>query len=190
MSPKWIHNNAAITGQHALYPQYIEILGTTGGHYQRALQIPLVAPNILASTDSVTITLTVGMDALFASSNDHEPFIGISDKISFIGAFLRSKFRTPCKITEGGSTTTVLTSINSINTPSVTSQRYSSEVKIQLKPAERWGSCHTEHDGGYTNANNYQRLLDPSKGLHVEIYRNVAAEKYRFRYIVVDVELD
>ena len=73
MSPKWIYNNAVITGPHALYPQYFEILPTTGVHYQRALQIPLVAPNILTSTDSVTVTVTVAVDVSLASSNDHDP---------------------------------------------------------------------------------------------------------------------
>ena len=75
-------------------------------------------------------------------------------------------------------------------TPTVTSQSYSSEIKIQLRPAEQWGFCHTEHDGGYTNVGNYQRLLDPSKGLYLEMYRNDASEKYCIKYIVVDVDLD
>ena len=63
-------------------------------------------------------------------------------------------------------------------------------MKIQLRPAEQWGSCHTEYDEGYTNVGNYQRLLDPSKGLKLEIYRNTAAEKNHIKYIVVDVDLD
>ena len=74
--------------------------------------------------------------------------------------------------------------------PTVTSLCYSSEIKIQLRPAEQWGSCHTEHDGGYTNVGNYQRLLDPSKGLQLEIYRGDANEKYRIKYIAVNVDLD
>ena len=68
MSPKWIHSNAVITGPHALYPQYLEILPTTGVGYQRALQVQLVAPNILTSTDSVTVTVTVAIDVSYASS--------------------------------------------------------------------------------------------------------------------------
>ena len=91
---------------------------------------------------------------------------------------------------EGKSSTVLLNSVNVNSGPTVTSQRYSSEIKIQLRPAEQWGSCHTEHDGGYTNVGNYQRLLDPSKGLHLEIYRHTASEKYRIKYIVVDVDLD
>ena len=68
MTPKWIHSNAVITGPHALYPQYFEILPTTGVYYQRALQIQLVAPNILKSTDSVTVTVTVAVDATYAAT--------------------------------------------------------------------------------------------------------------------------
>ena len=73
MTPKWIHSNAVTTGPHALYPQYFAILPTTGVGLQRALQIQLVAPNILASTDSVTVEVTVTVDVKYASSNDHDP---------------------------------------------------------------------------------------------------------------------
>ena len=69
MTPKWIHNNAVITGPYALYPQYLEILGTTGVLHQRALQVQLIDPNILRSTDSVTVTMTVAVDATFTSNN-------------------------------------------------------------------------------------------------------------------------
>ena len=166
MTPKWIHNNVVITGPHALYPQYLELLPTTGGFNQRVLQVQLVAPRVLTSTDSVTVMVTVAVDVSYASSNDHDPSIGISDGISFIGAFVADKASRPCHIVEGGSSTAVLTNTNCIDGLTVTSRQYSSEIKIQLKPAEQWGSCHTEHDGGYTNAANYQYLLDPSKGLY------------------------
>ena len=46
--------------------------------------MPLVTPNILTSTDSVTVTVTVAVDVSYASSNDHDPTIGISDGISFM----------------------------------------------------------------------------------------------------------
>ena len=130
------------------------------------------------------------MDVSYASSNDHDPFIGISDGISFIGVYAKDRESQPCHVWEGKSGTVLLNPVNVNNGPTVTSQRYSSEIKIQLRPAEQWGSCHTEHDGGYTNANNYQRLLDPSKGLQLEIYREHAHEKYHIKYIVVDVDLD
>ena len=190
MTPKWIHNNAVITGPHALYPHYLEILPTTGDLYQRVLQVQLVSPNILTSTDSVTVTVTLAVDVSYASSNDHDPAIGISDGISFIGIKADDRSNLPCRITDGDSSTLVIKDVIQVVGPTAASQRYSSEIKIQLKPAEQWGSCHTEHDGGYTNVGNYQRLLDPSKGLFLELYRNDAPEKHRIKYIVVDVDLD
>ena len=190
MTPRWIHNNAVITGPHALYPQYLEILPTTGVLHQRALQIQLVAPNILTSTDSVTVTVTVAVDASYASSNDHDPTIGISDGKFIIGVQAEDRYTHPCAIKEADINQGIMEDIIHTNGPAVTSRQYSSEIKIQLKSAEQWGSCHTEHDGGYTNVGNYQRLLDPSNGIYFEIFYNHANEKYRIKYIVVDVDLD
>ena len=130
------------------------------------------------------------MDVSYASSNDHDPTIGISDGISFIGINAPDRYSNPCRVLEGKSSTVLLNPVNVNSGPTVTSRHYSSEIKIQLRPAEQWGSCHTEHDGGYTNVGNYQHLLDPSKGLQLEMYRNDASEKYRIKYIVVDIDLD
>ena len=191
MTPKWIEHHATITAPHALYPQYFEILPTTGVGRQRALQVQLVAPNILTSADSVTVTLTVAVDVSYASSNDHDPIIGISDGKSFIGFIAHDRHSYPCDALEGDSSTDTMKNIPTlIHGPFVSSRRYSSEIKIQLKPAEKWGSCHTEHDGGYTNVGNYQRLLDPSKGIHLELYHGGNNEQYRIKYIVVNVDLD
>ena len=98
MTPKWIHNNAAISGPHALYPQYFEIIPTTGASDQRALQVELVAPNILKSTDSITVTVTAAVDVLYASSNKHDFPFGISDGVSFIGAHASDRAPIPCHI--------------------------------------------------------------------------------------------
>ena len=108
MTPKWIHSNAVITGPHALYPQYFAILPTTGVHYQRAIQIQLVAPNIPTSTDSVTVTVTVAVDNTYASSNDHDLTIGISDGNYFIGFTPLDRASSPCNHYEGDNNTDVL----------------------------------------------------------------------------------
>ena len=189
MTPKWIHSNAVITGPHALYPQYFAILPTTGVIYQRALQIQLVASNILKSNDSVTVTVTFAVDATYASNNNHEPTIGVSDGKSFIG-YKAQDSSTPCRYFEGDKNTDALQNIINISGPRVTSPHYSSEIKIQIRPAEQWGSCHTEHDEGYTYIVNYQRSLDLSNGLHLEVYREDASEQYRIKYMEVNVDLD
>ena len=85
MTPKWIQDHMIITGPHALYPQYIEFLPVTGSLYQQFLQLQLVPPNILTSTDSVTVTITITVDNILASSKDHDLSFGISDGTSFVG---------------------------------------------------------------------------------------------------------
>ena len=91
MTPKWIYNNAEITGLHALYPQYFEILPTKGDIYQRALQVQLVAPNILTSNDSVVITITAAVDTTIPDKGDHDIILGVSDGKSFIGFHMHDK---------------------------------------------------------------------------------------------------
>ena len=92
----------------------------------------------------------------YASSNDHDPSIGISDGRSFIGIKADDRTSLPCRIEDGDSSTSILKNVHQIVGPTATSPHYSSEIKIQLKPAEQWAPCHTEHDGGYTNMGNYQ----------------------------------
>ena len=48
------------------------------------------------------------------------------------------------RIREGNSDTAIFIHHNEINGPKVTSRHYSSEIKMQLKPAEQWSSCHSE----------------------------------------------
>ena len=97
--------------------------------------------------------------------------------------------RPPCIKAEGivGST---LQNRNFGSSPLVLSKHYSSEIKICIKPNEKWGSCLTVHDGGYINNQDYQSSLDLTNGLNLEIYREDAHEKYRIKYIMIDVDLD
>ena len=120
MTPKWMVKNAVITGPHALYPQYFEVLPTTGVFGQRALQIiiPLLASNILKSTDSVTVTMTVAVDVSYANNNDHDPHIGIRDGQSFIG--IHATDGGGYRLSEADSNT-VLANIKYNNGPSSTS---------------------------------------------------------------------
>ena len=194
MSPKWIHNNAVITVPFALYPQYFEILPTTGNNYQRALRVQLIAPDLLKSNDNITVTITVALDVTVANSGDHDISLGISDGVSFIGFIAHDKGNygsiSPCHKLEGDVIKNGLKNVVQGNGATVSARRYSGEIKIQIKPTEQWGSCHTEHDEGYVNIQNYQPLIDLSKPLYFEVYRQNPSEKYRIKYIVVDVDLD
>ena len=47
-----------------------------------------------------------------------------------------------------------------------------------------------KHDEGYVNVQDYQHLLDLTKALYFEVYHHDPNEKYRIKYIMVDVDLD
>jgi len=194
MTPKWIQSNAAvITGPHSL-SQYLDILPTTS-RFGHALRIQLVAPNILTSTDKVTVTVTVAMDTKLADITDHDIVFGISDGSSFIGFQAHDKANydsiSPCIKFEANIVNNTFQSIKQGTGPLVTSRKYSSEIKIQIKPSEKWGSCHTEHDEGYVNIQSYLSSLDSTKALYLEIFRgDDIGEKHSIKYIVVDVDLD
>ena len=194
MTPKWLAKHATIHGSYTYKPNYLEILA--GTLYQHVLQVQLLSPGVLTNDDSkcATVTMTIAMDTVWADARDHDPSIGISDGERFIGFVVPDKgTKSPCHKAEGDNVNKVLT--NNIYDSSGAklsnpSQGYSSEVKIQIKLCEKWGSCHTEHEGGFVFIANYQRNLDLTKGLYLDVYRGSAGEIYRVEYITVDVDMD
>ena len=194
MTPEWLYKYSTVTKPFTVYSKYLEI-PTGKVLFERLIQAELIAPNILTSTDSVVVKLTIAMDTVLADSGDHDPIFGISDGTSFIGFYAVDKdnYRssTPCYNIEGDATNTNLNNrISDTTGTKVNSRVYSSEITIQIKPNDRWGSCHTEHDEGHVNIVNYQRKLDMSKGLYLQMYRNDINEKYHIEYIVVDIHFD
>ena len=196
MTPKWLHKNSFIAENYTLYPHYLEIDPNVLGHpeFQLLLQVKLVAPDILRSTDGVAVTVTVAMDTRLANSGDHDPSFGISDGKYFVGfaTYDKSNYNglPPCQHLEGETTTGLLLNKRFMDAPLVTSRKYSGEIKLQFRPTENWGSCHTEHHVGYVNIASYQHQLDITKGLYLQMYDEGDVEKYHIKYIVVDVYVD
>ena len=140
------------------------------------------------------MTITAALDITVANSGDHDISLGISDGVSFIGFIAHDKGNygsiSPCHKLEGDVIKNELKNVVQGNGATVSARRYSGEIKIQIKPTEQWSSCHTEHDEGYVNIQDYRHLIDLSKPLYFEVYRQGPPEKYRIKYIVVDVDLD
>ena len=194
MTPSWLKEHSTITGSHSFNPRYLELLPSTA-YLQQRLQVQLVAPNILTTTDCVSVTITVAMNTTLADSRDHDPLFGISDGNSFVGFIIpdQGNFRNrpPCFSYEGDNINgTLSNTIFNIDGLYVTSRLYSSEVKMQIRPTEQWGSCHTEQDEGYTNIGTYQHKLDLTNGLYLDMHQADKTETYQIKYIVVDVNVD
>ena len=178
MTPSWLLKHATITRPYILTPQYLEISPTTGDMHQRALKFQLVAPDTLTNADCISVTVTAAFDTKLATS-DHDPRIGISDGTYFNGFFIGDPAVTMSVEGESGK---ILN--NFVNSGKMDSSQYPSEIKLQFKPSENWGSA---FDNENTLVGNYQNKFN---GLCLELYRNHAAEKLHIKYIMVDVSLD
>ena len=181
MTPSWLLNHATIAGPYILTPQYLEISPTTGAMFQRALKIQLVAPDTLTNADCISVTVTAAFDVKLATS-DHDPRIGVSDGTYFNGFFTGDPAVTISVDGESGKTLS-----NRVNGGMIDASQYPSEIKLQFRPTEKWGSA---YDNENTLVGNYQNTLDLTKGLYLELYRDHTAEKFHIRYITVDVNLD
>ena len=197
MTPRWLHKHAIITGNYTLFPHYLELDPTTvlkQQNRQQAIQVKLVAPDILRSMDGIAVTVTIAMDTELANSGDHDPSFGISDGKYFVGFRAHDKTNyadiSPCHHIEGDIIAGLLQNWVHVEGPVVTSQTFSSEIKLQFRPTEKWGSCHTEQNEGYVNIASYKHQLDITKGLYLQMYHDDDVEKYRIKYIEVDVYVD
>ena len=74
--------------------------------------------------------------------------------------------------------------------PKTNSTHYSSEITLQIRPAEQWGSCHIEQVDGLVNTQGYQSTINLTKGVYFEWYRHNAEEEYRIKYLRIMVDLD
>jgi len=198
MTPKWLTKHATIYGSYTYTTNYLDI--PVGVGHQQIIEVLLAPPEVLSNDERqcVTVTITIGMDTTFADSrSDHDPHFGISDGENFIGFIIVDKNNyaglPPCYSAEGDNVKDVLTNLVYNSTgPKLSNhlQGYSSEVKIQIRPCEKWGSCLTQHSAGFRIIKNYQHQLDLTKGLYFNMYRHNPGEAYRIEHIRVDVEMD
>ena len=182
MTPRWIDQNAEKTGPYNVMPEYYEIVNTTGSKYQRALWVelvPLVA--IITSTSSCTVTIAAALDPTLALTHDHDPIFAINNKKSrsVMGFQIVDVINSavPCFCFEGDLNEETLKQVAERVRPMAQFHNFFQQDKIavdwfdlicdfmQFRPAEKWGSCHTEEYGRFLNIATYRSSLDPSNGL-------------------------
>ena len=191
MTPYWLSKHAEIFGSYTVRPDYLEIL--SGFSYERLIRVQLVPPETLSKEEDITVTITVAMDTTHADANDHDPIFGISDGDYFVGFFTRDNNHysslPPCYRAQSISYDDRIsksTSFSGVTRPTG-AKSYSSEVKMHIKPTEKWGSCHTEHDEGHIAIAQYSYKLNITKGLYFDMHRDYISETYRIEYILVEV---
>ena len=194
MTPYYIDKHAEIVGPTSMVPGYFVVDPSTGAKYQRALRIPLIAPNMLEPTAGITVTIKSALDTTITQTDDHDPIFGISDEKRFLGfqTLDVSDFPSysPCFRMEGDVGEAVLENRKQGGGPCTNSTHYSSEITLQIRPSDQWGSCHIEQVDGLVNTQGYQSTLDLANGLYFELYRHNAEEQYHIKYLRIDIDLD
>ena len=194
MTPYWLSKYAEIFGSYTVRPNYLELLADTSNSYGRLIRVQLVPPNKMSKEDDVTVTITVAMDTTHADANNHDPIFGISDGHYFVGFITPDNnhyYSTPpCYRIQGRSYNEYISAstFSSGISRATGAKGYSSEVKMHIKPTEKWGSCHTEHDEGHIAIAQYSYKLDITKGLYFDMHRYSSfTQTYKVEYILVEV---
>ncbi|KAL9962370.1 hypothetical protein ACROYT_G031464 [Oculina patagonica] len=196
MTPSWLKEHASyIDSSHTAKAS--ELAFNAGSVANAALlRVPLVAPNVLDDSASLTVEITVATNVSIGGKKvDSDIRYGVSDGTRFIGfaAFDTWNFfnHAPCRRVEGKSSGSNLTSIKKGPTlPKPSDSLYPGKYIFTLKLDERWGSCYTANDAGFTKETEYKNQLLPSLGLDLEVYKTDARERVGIKYIKVAIMQD
>ena len=69
----------------------------------------------------------------------------------------------------------------------VTTRRVSSLYTFLFTPFYKYGACSSAQDGGYLNVGTFNKQVDPTTGLSLEILRTDALEQYHFNYFLIEI---
>ena len=156
------------------------------------LKVPLVAAGVLQDSTLLTVQITVAHDVTIGNTFDSDIRYGISDGSRFVGFEVCDKGdyadNAPCYGVEGVPGVS-LSSIRHIDHKSfkTSDSHYPGLFDFTLHLNERWGSCYTANDGGYTKTTQYNNRLKFSKGLSLEVYKSDSGERVGVKYIKVVV---
>ena len=146
--------------------------GTTN---EKLLQVPIAAAGELDAHASIRVT--VGLTPV---SGDSDPRIGISDGVNLNRFYIADTGNygnyPPCGIEDGSRENT-----------RVTTRRVSSQFTFLFSPFYKYGACSSAQDGGYLNVGTFNKQVDPTIGISLEVYREHAPEQYKFSYFLVEI---
>ena len=163
-------------------------------HFARLIQVPLIPPETLNADANLVIKMVIGTD-IDIGQGESDPSYVISDGQFFVGVQIRDKNNyktsTPCLLMEASSGNTFGSDLRyGSPLPKPAESYYPGRVETKLSLSDRWGTCFTSHDGGFSSEMIFQSKLNPQKGLFLEIYADDSSEKVGIKYIEVSIVRD
>ena len=160
-------------------------------NYARLMQVPLIPAEKLDPDANLVIKMIIGTD-IDIGQGESDPSYVISDGQFFVGVQILDKnnYKTlsPCNLLEGSSGNRKGNDLRSGSSlPKPTESYYPGRVETKLSLSDRWGTCFTSHDGGFSSEMIFQHKLNSQKGLFLEIYADDISEKVGVKYIEVTI---
>ena len=163
-------------------------------HFARLIQVPLIPHETLNADANLVIKMVIGTDILDIDigQGESDPSYVISDGQFFVGVQIPDKNNyktsTPCLLMEASSGKTFGSDRRyGSPLPKPAESYYPGRVETKLSLSDRWGTCFTSHDGGFSREMIFQHKLNPQKGLFLEIYADDSSEKVGIKYIEVSI---
>ena len=191
MTPSWLTAHASYIDSH--HSKTTEQLTFNAGPTDNAalLKVPMIPAGVLKHAAPLMVKLVVSNDVSIGTTHDSDIGYGVSDGINFVGFVMVDKGNypsfAPCYKYEGISGTKLTDIQASGRTPKPSDSYYPGRFLVTLKLDERWGSCYTAHDGGFTKTAVYNNRLILNKGITLEVYKQGKGEKVGIKFIEVTI---
>ena len=189
MTPSWLETHASYI--NSARSSTDEQLTFEPGHLSNAalLKVPIIPAGILTDS-SLTLKIVLSLDEDIGKKEDSDPSLGVSDGESFVGFEMVDETNyglySPCFGVEGASGNS-LTEVKYINEYSPSLDTYTGQFVITLKLNERWGLCSLEQDKGFENKVEYNKRLQLSNGLTLEVYKHNGDERVGIKFFEVTI---
>ena len=194
MTPSWLEAHASYINRDRSSTTEQLTFNAGSVDYAALLKVPVIPVDVFENSTMLTVRIVVANDVTIGASEDSDNFYGLSDGISFIGVFVADAGNygsvAPCRGAAGMSGPTITQPYGAAHTqlrPSDTFYPGQFVITLKLDARESWGSCYTAHDGGFVTTAGYNKRLNLSKGLTLEVYKEDKEQKVGIKFIEVSV---
>ncbi|XP_068704958.1 uncharacterized protein [Montipora foliosa] len=195
MTPSWLEAHASYMSNARTLTSKQLTFNPIPEKQAALLKVPLISSGVIKVSTPLTAEIVVANNISIGKSEYSNIRYVVSDGEKFVGiqTFGKNLYDSypPCSGVEGvsGATATDLQWTGRSSKPS--DSFYPGRFVFTLKLNERWGSCYTAHDGGFTKTVGYSKRLTLSKGLTLEVYKGVNdGDKVGIKSIMVTIIQD
>ncbi|XP_022790292.1 uncharacterized protein LOC111329787 [Stylophora pistillata] len=196
MTPSWLQAHASFIDSNSSHSATADQITFNAGSLKNAalFKVALVADGVLTEGASLTVEMTIAVNATYGQTTDSDLRLGVSDGGKFIGFEIPDHYdyesNGPCYGIQAKSGSS-LSDIKALAKNAAISQpsSYPGLFFLTLKLDQKWGSCIIArgHVGGFNKTVRYTEQLMLRQGLTFEVYKSDEKERAGIKYVEVRV---